>query len=831
MTRRLPLDRLCGLLTGVGGLGTAQVEEQRRRFGRNEITEVGRSPWWDVLRDTAYDPMIWFLIATGALYAGLGELLEAGTLFGAVLPLIGMDAVLHWRTQASTAGLRSHLAATATVMRDGVRTAVRADDVVPGDLAFVQAGEAFPADGVIVGGRELRVDESALTGEAYPVRKRPLAAIAVDDTEVVVDAEHWGLAGARLLTGDAALRVAFTGGETLYGEIVRSARGGARERTPAQAAIANLVTVLIVAAAVVCVILAIVRLRQGYGWVDAVVSALTLAVAALPEEFPVVFTFFLGVGVYRLARRQALVRRGVSVENIGRVSCICTDKTGTITEGRLRLTHLVPADGFDEAGLLELAAIASRRHGHDPLDNAIQHAAAARGIVPAVEDIERMPFTEDTRRETAIVRTVRAQDNVVLAASKGSVEVMLGMARAAPAERARWDDRAAAFATEGHKVIACAWQPLDAERWTGGEPQHGYHFAGLLCFEDPVREGVAEAIASCRQAGIHTIMVTGDHPLTARAVANEIGLGGTAPVVITAAEMERRLAAGGGDDLDTVHVIARAMPSQKLGLVQALQRRGEIVAVTGDGVNDVPALQAADVGIAMGERGTRSAREIASIVLLDDNFRTIVRAVAEGRQLFRNLQLSFAYLLMIHIPLVITAALIPLAGYPMLYMPIHIVWLELIIHPTALLVFQDLPTSERLAPAVRRRATRFFSTADWLHIVLVGAVLTVIVAAGYERSLGAGRNIEHARAMALAVLTLTSAVLSAALSRLRTWTACGLAAASAALSAAVIQIPALSRLLHVRPLHLDDWGLTGATAMLVGLPVLFWVRRADRARS
>lgn len=580
----------------------------------------------------------------------------------------------------------------------------------------------------------------------------------------------------------------------------------------------------------VCVILAIVRVRQGYGWVDAVVSALTLAVAALPEEFPLVFTFFLGVGVYRLAQRQALVRRAVCVENIGRVSCICSDKTGTITEGRLRLTHLVPADGLEEARLLELAAIASRR-SDDPLDTTIQQAAASGGVVAAVEDIERMPFTEDTRRETAIVRQARPHGSSVFAASKGSAEVILNMSRLGAAERAGWETRAATFATEGHKVIACAWQPLDAERWAGGEPQQGYRFAGLLCFEDPVRAGVASAIAVCRQAGIHTIMVTGDHPLTARAVAREIGLGGTTPEVITAAEMERRLTDTGSGNLDAVHVIARAVPAQKLRLVQALQRRGHIVAVTGDGVNDVPALQAADVGIAMGERGTRSAREVASIVLLDDNFRTIVRAIAEGRQLFRNLQLSFAYLLMIHIPLVITAALIPLAGYPVLYMPIHIVWLELIIHPTALLVFQDLPSSEELAPALRGRTARFFSNADWFRIVLVGAALTLFVAGGYERSLGAGRNVEHARAMALAVLTATSAMLTATLSRLRTWTARGIAVATVGLSACLIQIPAASRLLHVEPLHIDDWGLAVAATALIGLPVLLRVRHADRDRA
>lgn len=826
MIRPLALDRLCGLLTETGGLTRTQAEEQHRRYGRNDITDVGGSSWWDVMRDTAHDPMIWFLIGIGVLYACLGELVEAGTLLVAVLPLIGMDVVLHWRTQASTAGLRSHLAATATVLRDGVQTAIPAADVVPGDLANVEAGEAFPADGIIVSGRELQVEESALTGESYPVRKRALAAIPANDPEVGVDTKHWGLAGTRLLTGRVSLRVAFTGGETLYGEIVRSARGG-DERTPLQAAIVNLVTVLIAAAAVVCVILAIVRLRQGYGWVDAVVSALTLAVAALPEEFPVVFTLFLGVGVYRLAKRRALVRRAVSVENIGRVSCICSDKTGTITEGRLQLTHLVPAEGLDEARLLELAAIASGPCGHDPLDTAILQLAAVRGVTLGVEVLERLPFTEDTRRETAIVRAARPRASDVFAASKGSAEVILGMARLDSVARARWADRANALASEGHKVIACAWQPLDAERWTGGEPQHGYHLAGLLCFEDPVREGVVDAIALCRQAGIRTIMVTGDHPLTARAVAIEIGLGGTAPQVVMATEMERRLAAGGSGELDAMHVIARAVPAQKLGLVQALQRRGEIVAVTGDGVNDVPALQAADVGIAMGERATRSAREVASIVLLDDNFSTIVRAIAEGRQLFRNLQLSFAYLLMIHIPLVITAALIPLAGYPVLYMPIHIVWLELIIHPTALLMFQDLPATERLAPAVRRRVARFFSNAEWLRIILVGTALTIIVAAGFERSLGAGRDVEHARAMALAVLTMSSAVLSSALSRLRTWAARGVAAATVILSVGLIQIPAPSRLLHVQALHVDDWGLAIAAAMLVGLLVLLKVRHAD----
>jgi Ca2+-transporting ATPase len=828
MRRALPTSRLPDAWLAEGGLASAEADARRRRWGENDIVEAPPHAFWDLARDTAKDPMIWFLAGTSALYAVVGQGVEAATLLAAIAPLIGMDLYLHRRTQASTEGLQSRLAVTARVLRDGAPKAIPARAVVAGDLALVAAGEPFPADGIIVGGSEIQVDESALTGEAYPVPKRPLAAIPRDGEEVFVEHEHWGFAGTRLLTGTASLRVAFTGGETVYGEIVRSAVSGSHALTPLQGAIRNLVTGLIAVASVICLIMAATRLIQGHGWVDALVSAVTLATAALPEEFPVVFTFFLGVGVYRLARRQALVRRAVSVENIGRVSCICSDKTGTITEGRLHLTHLLPAADLEDKRLLFFASIASRGDSGDPLDAAILREAdgnGARGL--PVELLATFPFTEGRKRESTIVRD---QDGTLIAATKGATETVLEMCELAPGERSEWDRRMLEFAGEGHKVIACAWRPLDEAVWTkaADELTHGYRLAGLLAFEDPVRESVAHAVDLCREGLIHTIMVTGDHPLTARAVAREIGLGGPEPVIVSGDEIEARVARGEGATLRHVDVIARAAPAQKLALVRALQDAGEIVAVTGDGVNDVPALQAADVGIAMGERGTRSAREVASIVLLDDNFRTIVRAIGEGRQLFRNLQLSFFYLLMIHIPLVITAAFVPLAGYPLLYLPVHIVWLEMIIHPTALLVFQELPASERLAPGAAGGPARFFSRRDWVVIAAVGGLVTIFVVAGYLTSLSEGGRVEHGRAMALGVLTLTSAALTAALSGLRTWTSRFVTGGTVALSVLLIQTPIVARLLHLEPLHVLDWGAAVLAALIATVPVALALR--DRSR-
>jgi P-type Ca2+ transporter type 2C len=828
--RSVPLDRLEGLWASERGLLSGEVVARTQSYGTNDIIEAPPHPWRGLVVDTAKDPMLWFFAGTSVLYWAVGQRIEALTLLVAILPLLGMDVYLHRRTQASTEGLKSRLSTTATALRDGVKSTLPSSQLVPGDLVFVTSGDAIPADGLLVKSSNMQVDESVLTGEAYPVIKRQIAGPPTDGGEPLVDEVHWAFAGTRILTGDACIRLVFTGQETIYGEIVRSAVHGSHESTPLQLAIRYLVKILLVAALVACGILAAVRLHQGNDWLDALISAATLAATAIPEEFPVVFTFLLGVGVYRLAKRQALVRRAVVVENIGRVSVICSDKTGTLTEGRLHLAHLLPTDGLSEAQLQLLATIAARAESGDPMDNAIlRWPGQSTKTGDAQNRHTTFPFTEDRKRETGVVSNTSGR---LLAVTKGAIEVISSICEISDAERDAWLARAAELADQAHKVVAVAQREMPQGLEVNAEPDSGFSFAGLLAFEDPVRPGVREAVQACRSAGIHVIMVTGDHPLTARAVAREVGLGGAHPRVLLGDELELGKEKRQLPTLREVDVIARAKPAQKLLLVKYLQESGEIVAVTGDGVNDVPALQSADIGIAMGERGTRSAREVAAIILLDDNFRTIVGAIGEGRQLFENLQLSFNYLLVIHIPLVLTATLIPLAGYPLLYLPIHVVWLEMLIHPTAMLVFQDLPARELLPRGATAKRGRFFDAKQWGGIIVTGIFIAAVVTVGYLRSLEGRINVEHGRAMALASLILASVAVTAVLSRLRTPTAQLVCLCTLVTTVLLIQTPMVGHWLHLQPLHLDDWALVALFALIAGALLLGTARwRASSSAS
>ncbi len=810
---------LKGLVYRSGGLIDSELAEQRSRFPANDIVEVTGNPWIEIFADTIKDPMIWFLVGVGLAFLLTGEVADGITLFVAVLPLLFMDAFLHWRTQASTAALRGDLSSSVKVYRNAVEVEVDSRDLVPGDLVLLRQGDVVPADGVFESSQGLQVDESVLTGESFPIVKKatplePFFRSCAD--EVRVPSEILGAAGTRVLTGHGTLRVIFTGACTSYGEIVRSVSRVPHERTPLQQAIGRLVQILIFLSVALCLILAMVRFNQGYGWLDALLSAATLAVAAIPEEFPVVFTFFLGVGVYRLAKKRALVRRAVSVENIGRVTHICTDKTGTITAGQLKLAHFEPSKG-DVQTLLG-TALASSSSESDPLDAAIKEVAQERGLTSKAS-LQVFPFTEDRKRETVISQEVGGP---FVANIKGSPETIIGMSRLLSDEKTRWEGQVSQWARTGHKVIAVARKSSLAP--FEQEPGAELEFCGLLAFEDPARPEVAGAMEYCRRNGIRVLMITGDHPETSAAIAKDAGLTIAEPVVVSAEDeplkFQEEWLHRHADFLKNIDVVARCTPMQKLRIVLALKHFGELVAVTGDGVNDVPALKAADIGIAMGERGSRSAREVSSIILADDNFSTIINAIREGRQLFKNLKMSFEYLLLIHIPLVATAAVLPLAGYPLVFLPVHIVWLELVIHPTALLAFQAPSTGTR----DEVNAPRIFSSFQVLCICLAGVAVAVLLGWGFVRALSEGASPERARSGVMALLTLWSAGVAVQLTRFKSEVAIIISTVTVLSSMALIQSSESLTFLRLAPLSLVEWS---AGVVVVGLltGILAWSRR------
>lgn len=809
--KKVSFEALQSLTPRSEGLTKSEVLAQRSRYGSNEIVEVSGNSWFELALDTLKDPMIWFLLGIGTVFIFVGDTTEALILFVAILPLVFMDAILHWRTQASTESLKGQLAAQVVVFRDGKNEQINSQDLVPGDLVLIEPGLYLPADGVFQNVTDLQIDESALTGESISIAKTKFSQdpfISSGKGETSVDPRNLGFAGTRVLTGSGKMRVLLTGQQTTYGEIVQSVSQMPHERTPLQKSITSLVQGLIVGSGLLCILLAGVRIYQGHGWLDALLSAATLAIAAIPEEFPVVFTFFLGVGVYRLAQRRALVRRAVSVENIGRVTHICTDKTGTITKGILQLTHRDPGAGLTELAVLETAFAASNPDGADPVDVAIRDEAKIQKLNPQVRS-RTFPFTEDRKQETAFVQ---ASDGKTIAYMKGAPETVFGKSDLPPSERQAWAERTAQWAREGHKVLACARKVLnDKEANDSKEPESGFEFCGLLAFEDPPRPEVRDAIAYCQKNRIGVLMITGDHKETAIAIAKQVGLGGESPVAVSAeAEPEKfedQWLAKNPEYLRSIQVVSRCSPLQKLKIVTALKKSGELVAVTGDGVNDVPALKAADIGIVMGERGTRSAKEVASIVLADDNFSTIVAAIKEGRQLFVNLSLSFKYLLFIHVPLVLTAAVIPLLGYPLIYLPVHIVWLELIIHPSALFAFQQ--PAEQSNDGFKPQVS-ILGLSDLVSLLLIGLGVSTFLGMSFVAGLGETQDEGHARAIAMVTLTLWSAGVVAVFSKLKTRASLIIFMSVLTSTAILVQVPGLAQSLHLTPLHLADWIKIGA---------------------
>jgi Ca2+-transporting ATPase len=822
--KKISLKKLNFIKLNPLGLTSEEVYSQREKFGANNIFENGQKVWIELFKDTLKDPMIWFLVVIGLIFYFLGEVQESVTLLLAIIPLFFMDAFLHFRTQKSTMSLKSRLSSDCIVIREGKKQVIKSENLVPGDLMVLAAGDILSADGFFEEVSQLKIDESALTGEAFPLSKSQLifSLNSFDENKVLsLENTFLGLAGTRVLSGKGLMRVIETGIHTSYGEIIHAVTSMPSERTQLQVAIARMVQYLIYGAIFFCVLLFLIRIFQGYSWLDAFLSSATLAIATVPEEFPVVFTFFLGVGVYRLARKNALVRRAVSVENIGRINHICSDKTGTITTGVLTLTHLHSFGTEDD--LLKTAFFATNPDLSDPVDEAIRSYEKANHLIRP-SHVHIYPFSEDKKCEVVIMK----EDHHFVAYAKGAPSTILSKTSFSDEQEKIWIDLATSQAKEGHKVIACAKKILPILDLNSlNEPVGGFEFSGLLSFEDPPRPEIRGAVDYCHAHQIKILMLTGDHPETARAIAREVGIGQTEPRVISAEENEHffedEAIFNAGEKLMDFDVVARCTPLQKFKIVNALKRFGRIVAVTGDGVNDVPALKAADIGIAMGERGTRSAKEVSSIILLDDNFKTITNAIIEGKLLFQNLKKSFEYLFLIHIPFALTAALIPLLGYPLLYLPSHVVLLELMIHPTMLLAFQLDDFSE----INEENNFQLFKKSDFVKYLIIGVLVSLVVSLVFIHSVKYEFSIIHARSKALSLLSLWNAALVIFITKGVNKTSNILIVILLMFTFVIIQIRPISQLIHLGPLHLMDWFLN---VMFVGglLTVFYFLKKYSR---
>jgi len=683
---------------GLAGLTAGQADQLLAIHGPNRWVPPDPLAW---LRDTVHlllDPMAIMLAIAAAIYAVLGETRDAVVLALALVPVLGVDVLLEARSRSALARLARAAAPAASAVRDGRVQTIPLEAIVPGDLLALREGHTVPADGVVLWAANLAADESPLTGESEPQAK--IAAPGVDDAPE--DARF--LAGSVAVSGHGFGRVTATGSATRYGAIAALVARTAPAPSPLQRQAARLVRALGALAVVIAFGLVPLSLARGDSWSESLLGAVSLTMAAMPEEFLVVLTLFLSVGAWRLAARGMLVRRLASVETLGSTTVICTDKTGTLTRGTFEIAdHLVLDPALSDRAFFEIAVLACEPHPVDALEQAIA-AIASRHGVSAGALAGRWTLVRDHDFDPAgkhMSHVWRAGHEFVVAA-KGAVEGVLAHTAADPQSRDRVLEAHRAFAARGLRVLAVAARRAGRIGSSREDDERDLVLCGLIGFQDPLRPEVPAAVDQCQRAGIRVKMITGDHALTAHAIAEAAGIAHDDELVVTGDELAALGEVERAARIERSAIFARTSPEQKFLIVDALKRAGATVAMTGDGVNDAPALRRADIGIAMGRRGTDVARATADLVLLDDDFASIVAAIGEGRHIVENVQRAFLYLIAFHVPIVALAIVAPLAGVPLVLWPIHLVWLELIVHPVSAFVFQ----AERASTAVMERPPR-----------------------------------------------------------------------------------------------------------------------------
>ncbi|MBI2750698.1 MAG: cation-translocating P-type ATPase [Burkholderiales bacterium] len=754
------------------GLSGEQARQRLAQDGPNELPVSKPRSVVRVLADVVSEPMFLLLVACGAIYMLLGDRHDAAMLLGFVFVVMGISFVQQQRTERSLDALRDLSSPRALALRDGQLMRIAGRELVCGDVVVLAEGDRVPADLELLAASNLMVDESLLTGESVPVDKLAVVQVCGDGTAGAPGDPTRVYSGTLVTQGTARGLVIATGARSALGRIGQSLAAMDSEATPVQRETQRVVKqVALVGIALAAGLAGAYWATTGDG-LRGLLVGLTLAMAILPEELPVVLTIFLGLGAWRLARENVLARSIPAIEMLGATTVLCVDKTGTLTANRMAVRQLWcettaydtvrdAASPLQEAlhGVLEYAVLASHRRAFDPMETAI--GDSGQRLLADTEHLHAdWTLVDDyplSREMLVMSRVWQSPDlRARMIAAKGAPEAIVDLCHLDAQRSADIARQVAAMAGAGLRVLGVAQATFDAAQLPGNQHDFDFEFLGLIALEDPLRADVPKAIAECHAAGIRVVMITGDHPSTARSIAAQAGLDGNG-MVLTGAELDALDDAALRDRLADVHIFCRVQPEQKLRLVQAFRARGDVVAMTGDGVNDAPALKAAHIGVAMGARGTDVAREAADLVLLNDDFSSLVTAVRYGRRVFANLRKAIVFVVAVHVPIV-GLSLLPVAmGWPLLLLPVHILFLQLIIDPACSVVFEAEPLeASAMTDPPRKAGMRLFDRAVLVRGLCQGAGLLVVLLVVFSVTRSATQSDQAARAMVFAVLVLSN---------------------------------------------------------------------------
>jgi len=813
------------------GLSAAEARARLAAEGPNALPAAGRRHTLAIALEVMREPMFLLLLAGCGIYLLLGDLREALVLAASVIVVMAITVVQERRTERALEALRDLSSPRAHVIRDGAEQRIAGAEVVRGDLLILSEGDRVPADAQLAAANELMVDESLLTGESVPVEKRAGA----DEAR-----ERRVFSGTLVVKGRGRAEVLATGARTEFGRIGTTLASVTPEKTKLQRETARIVRIVALGAVALSLLLTLFHVATRGEWLPGILAGLTLALALLPEEFPVVLTVFLALGAWRISRHGVLTRRMPAVETLGAATVLCVDKTGTLTENRMALAETIAAPGIARERLLESAALACELDPFDPMERALL-AAAERDASQVMRQRGEWRLERDYPLSggfLAVCHGWRLPDGTARVAMKGAPETVLALCRMQEAARRAALDDVARAAQRGLRLLAVARADWPVGAWPGEPGAFAFTFLGFVALADPLRATVPAAVALCRRAGIRVVMITGDHAATALAIARQAGIASDGAVLTgeqLAALDDAALAAAVRD----VGVFARITPEQKLRLIAAYKTSGEVVAMTGDGVNDAPALKAAHIGIAMGKRGTDVAREAAALVLLEDDFGSIVATVRLGRRIYENIRNAMRYIIAVHVP---TAGMsfLPLAfGWPLFLFPVHIVFLEFVIDPTCAIVFEAEPSEQgAMQRPPRDPADPLFNLPMLLGALLLGAAVLACVLLAYGWAHGSGRAEGEVRAIGFAAIVFGNlAMILGHRSRDRTivatlarpnpalwWVLLGTLAALAA----AVYFPPLAEIFRFAPLAAGDVAIAAAAGLagVLGLEALKLLRRA-----